>query len=190
MWEIVLYLSLSTIAGFVVFCAALPWVLTALEVRFPRFASNLLRALLIFSLIIILVATIAPTQAIDSGGSRYVSWIPGEGLWGDGLQALGMGNMEREMILRLQVANALMFIPLGIFFSLMFRWGTLGKAALACAALSAFIESVQYAMNAGRIVDVDDVLFNSLGGLIGATLALAPRLIFTHKPIASATTYR
>ncbi len=84
-WEIVLYLNFATVAGFLLFCAVIPWAAAALEARTERVISVLSRGFLVM------------------------------------------------------------------------------------------IEVVQYVMNAGRTVDVDDVLFNTLGGLMGAVLAFLPR---------------
>lgn len=41
-----------------------------------------------------------------------------------------------------------------------------------CLALSVAIEAVQLVMNAGRVVDVDDVIFNTIGGLVGCLLGV------------------
>ncbi|MET7982602.1 MULTISPECIES: VanZ family protein [unclassified Streptomyces] len=55
-----------------------------------------------------------------------------------------------------------------------------GRGVLKCLTLSVFIEAAQYAMAAGRTVD-DDVLFNTLGGLIGRVLSLAPHRVLRNK---------
>ncbi|WP_416484718.1 VanZ family protein [Streptomyces sp. CL12] len=123
-----------------------------------------------------------PTQPLDSGGPRYVSWVPGEGLWGNDLSS--MGGMEHEMVLRLQLANALMFVPLGILLIFTGRQPRLGRAVAVCLALSLSIETAQYVMNAGRTVDVDDVLFNTFGGVIGSLLAFVPRLVLAESRYA------
>nr|WP_272924351.1 VanZ family protein [Streptomyces sp. SID8381] len=138
--------------------------------------------LLIACLAVIFVATLMPTQSLDSGGPRYISWIPGEGLWGDALSSMdGLGGMEHEMVLRLQLANALMFVPLGILLVFAARRSRLGRTVAVCLALSVSIEAGQYVMNAGRTVDVDDVLFNTLGGLVGGVLAFVPRRVLAAR---------
>ncbi|MHC5257412.1 VanZ family protein [Streptomyces sp. UC4497] len=173
-WEIVLHLTPLTVAGFLLLCAALPWAATALQARAREVVPVLSRALLVLCLLAVLAATLIPDQSLGSGGQRYVAWLPGEGLWGGRMGTLGMGDMEREMILRLQLANALMFVPLGLLLVLASRQPRLGRAALACLVLSLLIEAAQYAMNAGRTVDIDDVLFNTLGGGLGGLLAYLP----------------
>lgn len=179
-WEIVLYLNSASVAGFLLVCAALPWGAAAIEARTQDVIPMLSRVLLAFCLLVILAATLIPSQSIGSGGQRYVSWAPGEGLWGDSLSTVGMGDMEQEMILRLQLANALMFVPPALLLVFVTRQPRMGRAVLICFALSVLIEVSQYVMNAGRTVDIDDVLFNTLGGVIGGILAYFPRRVFSH----------
>ncbi len=182
MWKVILYLNVVTVSTFMVFCAAIPWGGAALEVRTRGAVTKLARTLLFLCLAVILVATLMPTQPLDSGGPRYVSWVPGEGLWGNDLSS--MGGMEHEMVLRLQLANALMFVPLGILLIFTGRQPRLGRAVAVCLALSLSIETAQYVMNAGRTVDVDDVLFNTFGGVIGSLLAFVPRLVLAESRYA------
>ncbi|WP_169749753.1 VanZ family protein, partial [Streptomyces aureocirculatus] len=53
--------------------------------------------------------------------------------------------------------------------------------AIGCFALSVTIEAVQLAMNAGRVVDVDDVIFNTGGGLVGSLLAVSAWTVLTGQ---------
>ncbi|MFJ9173910.1 VanZ family protein [Streptomyces sp. NPDC102360] len=174
MWEIILHLTPVTVAGFLLLCAALPWAAAAWNARTRDVALPLARVLLTLWLLLVLAVTLIPDQSLNSGGSRYINWLPGEGLWGGGVSTLGVGDMERGMIVRLQLANAMMFVPLGALYVFAGRRPRLGRAVVACLALSVLIEAVQYAMNAGRTVDVDDVLFNTFGGLVGSLLAYLP----------------
>ncbi|MFF3367078.1 VanZ family protein [Streptomyces misionensis] len=179
MWEVILYLNVASVTAFMLFCAAVPWAGAALETRTQEAIPKLARALLVLCLAVILVATLMPTQPLNSGGPRYVSWMPGEGLWSNDLSFIS--GMERDMVLRLQLANALMFIPLGILLVFAGRRPRLGRVIAICLALSVSIEAAQYVMNAGRTVDVDDVLFNTLGGIIGGVLAFVPRLVLAGR---------
>ncbi|MFH8340859.1 VanZ family protein [Streptomyces sp. AM6-12] len=131
------------------------WAAAALEARARDAVPRLSRVLLALCLAIVFAATLLPTQPLDSGGPRSISWMPGEGLWDDGLSSTGA--MEHEMVLRLQLANALMFVPLGILLLFSTRRPHLARTTAVCLALSVSIEAAQYAMNAGRTVDVDDV---------------------------------
>ncbi|MFJ9127389.1 VanZ family protein [Streptomyces sp. NPDC102340] len=179
MWEIVLCLTPLTVAGFLLLCAVLPWAAVALQARTREVVPVLSRALLVLCLLVVLAATLFPDQSLGSGGQRYVIWLPGEGLWGGRMGTFGMSDTERDMILRLQLVNALMFVPLGLLLVLASRQPCLGRAVLTCLALSLLIEAAQYAMNAGRTVDIDDVLFNTLGGILGGLLAYLPHRMLT-----------
>lgn len=67
------------------------------------------------------------------------------------------------------IGNILMFIPLGIFLSLLYRKRFLNVVMIA-ALSSCLIEFLQYLnmfMGYYRYVDVDDVILNTLGGVIG-----------------------
>ncbi|MYR56761.1 hypothetical protein GTY54_11125, partial [Streptomyces sp. SID625] len=175
MWKVILYMNTATVVVFMMVCVIAPWGAAALENRTRAVIPKLTRALLAACLFLILAATLMPTQSLDSGGPRFISWVPGQGLWDDGFHS--MGAMEQEMALRLQLANALMFIPFGILLVFVTRQPRLGRGVALCLALSVMIEAAQYAMNAGRTADIDDVLFNTLGGLLGGVLAYIPRRV-------------
>lgn len=73
------------------------------------------------------------------------------------------------------VGNVVMFIPWGFFLpSLWKSWRPLGMALLAAALLPLFIESVQLFI--GRQVDVDDLILNAIGSLMGYILFLLGRI--------------
>ena len=68
------------------------------------------------------------------------------------------------------VSNVLLFIPLGILLaSLAWRWFAVLALGLG---LSLVIETTQYLLNQGRTADVDDVIENTLGALIGWAVVL------------------
>ncbi|MFI5659897.1 VanZ family protein [Streptomyces sp. NPDC051684] len=58
----------------------------------------------------------------------------------------------------------------------------MGRAAATCLVLSVLIEAAQYGMDAGRTVDIDDVLFNTLGGVLGSVLAYLPHRMLSPAP--------
>ncbi|MEL7978107.1 VanZ family protein [Isoptericola sp. F-RaC21] len=77
----------------------------------------------------------------------------------------------------LQVAfNVLLFVPWGVLARRYLGWGVLASTASALVA-SVAVETVQYTGILGlipcsyRVADVDDVLTNTLGGLLGALVA-------------------
>ncbi len=66
--------------------------------------------------------------------------------------------------------NILMFIPFGFFVPLLWRQMRSLKRMIAASFLfSLFIELAQ--MFSGRLTDVDDLIFNTLGGIVGFWLA-------------------
>ena len=77
--------------------------------------------------------------------------------------------------------NILMFIPLGFFAALLVSrraWWTL---LLMGTAFSAFIEFYQATFLSDRVPEVRDLISNTTGFLIGATVAITLRLIVSHR---------
>ncbi|WP_229071054.1 VanZ family protein [Actinoplanes sp. DH11] len=84
------------------------------------------------------------------------------------------------------VANIVMFLPFGALLPMLTRIATVRQIALASLAASTVIELVQFATNvlvsSGRTADVNDLLANTLGGVLGfvAWRALSVRLVRTR----------
>ncbi|MGE4277764.1 MAG: VanZ family protein [Lawsonibacter sp.] len=79
----------------------------------------------------------------------------------------------------IQLGNIAMFMPVGFFAALLWRQARWWKSLLAGFAASVFIEFIQLFI--GRVTDIDDVILNSTGALLGYGLfrllrALFPRL--------------
>jgi glycopeptide antibiotics resistance protein len=73
-----------------------------------------------------------------------------------------------------------MFVPVGIVWPICFRkLDTLGKAVLAGAGFSLFIEILQLSFF-DRVSDIDDLLLNSLGFLLGYGIWRLVKAVF-HK---------
>ena len=66
--------------------------------------------------------------------------------------------------------NILLFVPLGMFLYI-FTKSEFLTTVLACL-FSIFIEFLQYMLPIGRISNVDDVILNTVGGIIGMILGL------------------
>jgi glycopeptide antibiotics resistance protein len=74
------------------------------------------------------------------------------------------------------VENVLIFAPLGLYLSMLFRW-SFGRRLLVVAAVSVVFEALQYAFAIGRS-DITDVIENTAGGLLGlGVYALARKLL-------------
>ncbi|GGV40733.1 hypothetical protein GCM10010277_29040 [Streptomyces longisporoflavus] len=170
MWRIVFYVNAWTVSLFLTVVAAAAVGLGVWRRPSPRRQRRAARALWWACLVAALAATVIPDRPIGSG-VPYVAMIPGEGLWGSAADY--MYASERHMILVLQIANAAMFVPLGLFAYAAARRPSSPMIVLGCFALSVTIEVVQLVMNAGRVVDIDDVIFNTAGGLVGCLLAKA-----------------
>lgn len=69
------------------------------------------------------------------------------------------------------VGNIVAFVPIGMIpVAVRPRSARARHAALFCLALSALIEAVQYA-SGRRVADVDDLILNTAGGLLGYAIA-------------------
>ncbi|GGU01138.1 VanZ family protein [Streptomyces lateritius] len=119
-------------------------------------------------LAVVLVATIMPTQ-LPGSGIRYISLTPGGAFFDS--ESAGMYPMERRMATATSIANAAMFVPLAIFWYAAAKRSSGRRVLVGGLSLSVGIEIVQLIMNAGRVVDIDDVLFNTTGALVGVLVA-------------------
>ena len=76
--------------------------------------------------------------------------------------------------------NILMFVPLGIYAALLFKQDTFRKTLAIVIGASLFIEIVQFIFARGA-TDIDDVILNTAGGVIGIIIYLLFRLVFKTK---------
>ncbi len=118
---------------------------------------------------------------------------------GDRLNIVPFATIDRAFELgprspsfRLMVGNIAAFVPLGVLLPLAFRmrWPVL-TVGLAALALSVGIEAGQAAISAWlgyayRSTDVDDVILNVLGALIGAVALALVSLVRPSTPEQSA----
>ncbi len=107
------------------------------------------------------------------GSDGRIDLIPFHPLW----NAL-TGEIDATRVVATFGANVLLFVPIGILLPV--RWPRLdrpGIVTLATACVSAAIEVAQFYMNAGRVAQLDDVIFNTLGGLIGWSMLRGVRLV-------------
>ena len=82
----------------------------------------------------------------------------------DAWRELGQGNTQPLLVSVL--GNIGMFVPVGLLAPLLWRWpSSLGAALGAGFSLSLFIEAVQLFLP--RAADVDDLILNTLGALLG-----------------------
>ncbi len=78
------------------------------------------------------------------------------------------------------VGNLAIFLPIGFLAPLARARPTSGgKVAALCLLLSGSIEALQY-LSGRRVADIDDILLNTLGGVVGY-------LLFRASPLAEST---
>jgi hypothetical protein len=115
---------------------------------------------LLGAVLVVLVATIGGSTA---PGGR-VNLVPGASI-------LALNQDDKRNAVENVAGNIMLFLPIGFFGVLALRRGVTLLTALG-AALSVAIEVTQLVLG-DRWVDVDDVLLNTVGTLIGAAAARA-----------------
>lgn len=89
------------------------------------------------------------------------------------------GMSTRKQITQ-EIANVMMFVPLGFIFPAVYKRLRRGRWTILCAmGVSFCIEFMQYFI--GRSADVDDVLLNTCGGAIGYLLFIAVSRLFKDR---------
>ena len=84
------------------------------------------------------------------------------------------GSFTKQGSLRLSeiVENVALFVPFGVYLSMVRRQWSWGYRILAIVCTTVAFESIQYAFAIGR-ADITDVLGNTLGGVMGIALYAA-----------------
>ncbi len=88
---------------------------------------------------------------------------------------VGTNEFNRQVI-----GNILLFVPFGYFMSNYCRIKGLGTITIVSLLTSLVIETVQHFI--GRSFDVDDIILNVLGGIVGFLLYIALNAIRNHLP--------
>jgi len=172
--------------GVAAFFAVLVPVLVVQQRRYGRLDAR--RVLGAAALAVYVVTLLAYTMLPLPSGD-LVAWCAAHGVPGAELTPLhSLDDIRRDTAglgavatLRsaavLQVAfNVLLFVPWGVLARRYLGWGV-AASTLSALAASVAVETVQYTGILGiipcsyRVADVDDVLANTLGGLVGALLA-------------------
>ncbi|MFV0135218.1 VanZ family protein [Streptomyces sp. HMX87] len=179
MWRVILYLTPVTVATALslTFLGAL--ALQSAATRWPRTVCRIGSLALALWLLLIAMATLTASDG-STGGSGGALWLsPGiETLRADSAYVTAY---EKEMVVRQWVANALVFVPLPALMATARPDFSAGKCLALCAAAAVVIELVQWLGGNGRIVDLDDVLFNSVGATVGVGLGMAACLLLRWR---------
>ncbi|MCK1976257.1 VanZ family protein [Jeotgalicoccus huakuii] len=115
---------------------------------------------LTMSVVGIFLVTLMPT----SNGSDIVQLTPFESiedLW---------YYATTEALINSVLMNIVLFIPTSFFLYFIIRRELL--TTILCLCLSIFIETTQYLLPIGRITSIDDIILNSIGGIIGVLLGV------------------
>ena len=107
-------------------------------------------------------------QLTESG--RELNLIPFAGLYG-GRRGFGVSEV---------VENVLIFVPLGVYISMLRSGWSFGRSILIVAVTSIAFEVIQFAFGIGR-ADITDVLCNTIGGTADiAVYAISAKLLRTR----------
>lgn len=102
---------------------------------------------------------------------------------------LNHNNFNLDIVLYNTLGQILVFIPIGIFLSLLFNQLKLLRKLQIIVAAASTIEISQYILKAGQF-DVDDILLYTMGGLVGILLCnLTSQIIFSIGKLKSKLQY-
>ena len=132
--------------------------------------------------IIVLAATVLTGASNAATADRSLNLVPFRGLqetWG----------MPEPKKIAQTAANVVMFIPLGLMMPVEFRrMRNFWKTALSLALFSFAIEFTQYFT--GRSADIDDLMLNTLGGMLGYLIFfVVSRLFWKKRPRRTGRAY-
>ncbi|MDG9702911.1 VanZ family protein [Streptomyces sp. DH37] len=137
------------------------------------------------------------TAAVYAAAVLSLTVFPLNVTWGEyANQAPWIGQINFIPLLTADITivpNVIMMVPAGFLLPLLFRRAdSPSRATLMTAAVSLSVEATQLlsyiVLNNGRSVDVNDLLANTLGGLVGyALLALALRAPALRDPLLAAS---
>lgn len=131
---------------------------------FPRWVYLVLLAVYAVALGVITLRALPETGA-------SASWVPFVTIW----HLLAESGGDSYFNVGSVVGNIALFIPLGWLLPMVWsELRSLPRVVVTAAACSIAIELVQFAIP-GRFPTTDDVLLNTVGGLIGAIMFFAPR---------------
>lgn len=134
---------------------------------------ELLLSTLIAYLIVLAALTVVPLNKAAVSGAGFISLIPGHTTLGCFRQMTGTA-VEVVICNMNWLGNVLLFIPMGMLMQFVSPRFDSARGSAAAALLAAVtIEGIQYlqrSIGMGRNVDVDDIILNLGGALIGYTL--------------------
>lgn len=105
---------------------------------------------------------------ISSGanGMSSVNLIPMRTIWE---YISGQNGVAPTLMIYNTLGNIAIFVPLGLYLRLLLREKPLGLVLLLPLCASVLIEIIQFTFSIGA-ADIDDVILNTVGGIIGALI--------------------
>jgi glycopeptide antibiotics resistance protein len=111
-----------------------------------------------------------PFSSEASSGGRVVNFIPFAGSF----RANGVFRLDEL------VENVLIFVPLGVYLTMVRRGWSFAKKTLSIVGVTVAFEAIQYIFAIGR-ADITDVITNTIGGLVGIGLYAALARVFKNR---------
>lgn len=135
----------------------------------PSSQSRWATAAVIFSGLVLML-TLSPDGTVNS--SNFVPFREHGAAWSCLLRNCAAAGASARFLVRDVIGNVVVFVPIGFAIYGATRGTSFRRFGLAVAfgfALSLFIEMVQFWI-ATRASDIDDLIFNTLGAVVGAAL--------------------
>ena len=109
--------------------------------------------------------------------------LPLNGFYMGGSEVLRTLFVERDPIMLLEdfeiCANVMLFVPLGFLLPIAFRRLKWWQVDLICLGTTCIVETVQPVF--GRTGDLDDIITNAFGGIIGCAILKIAQSMFARK---------
>lgn len=134
----------------------------------PFFLYFSLAIYIILFLWIIVFTYVSPLEVFSQNRPtiRSISIIPFHQI---GRYIFGTANVSTSVVINNIVGNLLLFIPLGLYLQLFKKDKRFFPSFITVFLVSLVIEIVQYILAIG-ITDIDDIILNTLGGVIGIVI--------------------
>ncbi len=124
---------------------------------------------LIFIIYLMVLFRLVTSQDLPGGGTNF---MPFKEIL---RYAYGTKSFYKQVF-----GNMLMFVPLGYYATSYCRIKNLGTITIISLLASSVIETVQHFI--GRTFDIDDIILNVVGGIIGFVLYISLSAIKSHLP--------
>lgn len=125
--------------------------------------------MLVFVIYILCIFHVVTFQDINYGTNNFVPF-----------KEIFRYDIGTDKFIKNIIGNIIMFIPYGFFASYFLKSKKIGVVTFLSLIVSLTIEIVQ--LNIGRVFDIDDVILNTLGGMIGYLIYVAINAVSNKLP--------